>query len=156
MFLALDSMCAANHRPASTLGRATCPRQCGYTAFCARRRTNRNFQSAAGRHFSNPKRTRINRTFRGREPVTIDMPATQLASETEFESLNPVQHESINARYQSLIRLAESIRARRDPGELFDLLACELCSVVQFDAIAQYDEAANKVHWHVSEACRPS
>jgi formate hydrogenlyase transcriptional activator len=28
--------------------------------------------------------------------------------------------------------------------------------VVQFDAIAQYDEAANKVHWHETEACRPS
>src|SRR5580704_18747493 len=83
------------------------------------------------------------------------MPATQLAIEPEFESLNPGQNESINARYQSLIRLAESIRARQDPRELFDLLASELCRVVQFDAIAQYDEAANKVHWHVSE-CRPA
>lgn len=81
------------------------------------------------------------------------MPATQLAIEPEFESLNPGQNESINARYQSLIRLAESIRARQDPRELFDLLASELLRVVQFDAIAQYDEAANKVHWHVSEAC---
>jgi formate hydrogenlyase transcriptional activator len=81
------------------------------------------------------------------------MPATQLAPEPELESLNPGQNESINARYQSLIRLAESIRERRDPRELFDLLASELLRVVQFDAIAQYDEAANKVHWHVNEAC---
>ncbi len=84
------------------------------------------------------------------------MPATQLATEPEIESVNPGQDAFINARYQSLIRLAESIRARRDPRELFDLLASELCRVVKFDAIAQYDEAANKVHWHVSEACRPS
>jgi formate hydrogenlyase transcriptional activator len=84
------------------------------------------------------------------------MQATQLATEPGFESLNRGQDESINARYQSLIRLAESIRARRDPRELFDLLASELCSVVQFDAIAQYDDAANKIHWHVSEACRPT
>jgi len=81
------------------------------------------------------------------------MSTTQLAIESEFESLSRGQDESVNARYQSLIRLAESIRARRDPRELFDLLASELCSVVQFDAIAQYDDAANKVHWHVSEAC---
>jgi formate hydrogenlyase transcriptional activator len=112
----------------------------------------------AGRrpNFPNPKRIRINRTLIRRKPVTIVMPATQLAIEPEFESLSLGQDESINARYQSLIRLAESIRARRDPRELFDLLASELCSVVQFDAIAQYDEAANKVHWHVSEACHPS
>src|SRR5579863_4430766 len=84
------------------------------------------------------------------------MQATQFATEPGFESLNPGQNEPINARYQSLIRLAESIRARRDPRELFDLLASELCRVVQFDAMAQYDEAANKVHWHVTEACRPS
>src|SRR5580658_5629266 len=84
------------------------------------------------------------------------MLATQLATESELELLNPGQDGAINARYQSLIRLAESIRARRDPRELFDLLASELCSVVQFDAIAQYDDAANKVHWHKSEACRPS
>jgi formate hydrogenlyase transcriptional activator len=61
--------------------------------------------------------------------------------------------ESIAARYQSLIRLAESIRAQRDPQELFNLLVCELCRVVQFDAIAQYDEAANKVNLHYGWKC---
>jgi formate hydrogenlyase transcriptional activator len=56
---------------------------------------------------------------------------------------------AMSARYQSLIRLAESIRARHQPHELFDLLASELCRVVRFDAIAQYDEAANKVRWRI-------
>src|ERR1700685_2845317 len=84
------------------------------------------------------------------------MPATQLAIVLELDSLNLGKNASINARYQSLIRLASTFRARRDPRELFDLLASELLRVVQFDAIAQYDEAANKVHWHMSEACHQS
>ena len=53
----------------------------------------------------------------------------------------------LGARYESLIRLAEAIRSQRDHSDLFDLLANELRSVVQFDAILQYDEAANKVRW---------
>ena len=57
----------------------------------------------------------------------------------------------VSVRYQSLIRLAEPIRARRAPQEFFDLLACELCRVVRFDAIAQFDEAANKIRWHIRE-----
>src|SRR5512138_335016 len=57
------------------------------------------------------------------------------------------------ARYESLIRLAEAIRSRRDQSDLFDLLANELRSVVQFDAILQYDEAANKVRWLLCESC---
>jgi formate hydrogenlyase transcriptional activator len=84
------------------------------------------------------------------------MLATELATVREFQSLDHEQNEAVNERYQSLIRLAESIRARRDPRELFDLLATELCRVVQFDAIAQYDEAANKVYWHVDRVCVPS
>jgi formate hydrogenlyase transcriptional activator len=61
--------------------------------------------------------------------------------------------ESLAARYQSLIRVAEAIRAHRDPQELFHLLATELSHVVQFDAIAQFDEAANKIHWHLCRGC---
>src|SRR4026208_535912 len=57
------------------------------------------------------------------------------------------------ARYESLIRLAEAIRSQRDQGDLFDLLAKELRNVVQFDAILQYDEAANKVRWLLCEGC---
>src|SRR6266566_8327074 len=80
------------------------------------------------------------------------MQATMPTFELEREAQ---PHESIATRYQSLIRLAESIRAQRDPRELFNLLARELCRVVQFDAIAQYDEGANKVHWHLGWRCRP-
>jgi formate hydrogenlyase transcriptional activator len=61
--------------------------------------------------------------------------------------------ESVAMRYQSLIRLAESIRAQQDPAQLFDLLVRELCRVVQFDAIAQFDESANKVRWHLGSRC---
>ncbi|HEY3837230.1 MAG TPA: sigma 54-interacting transcriptional regulator [Bryobacteraceae bacterium] len=61
--------------------------------------------------------------------------------------------ESVAVRYQSLIRLAESIRAQQDPARLFDLLVRELCRVVQFDAIAQFDESANKVRWHHGSRC---
>jgi len=57
------------------------------------------------------------------------------------------------ARYESLIRLAEAIRSQHDHGDLFDLLADELRNVVQFDAILQYDEAANKVRWLLCEGC---
>jgi formate hydrogenlyase transcriptional activator len=63
------------------------------------------------------------------------------------------EQEVVATRYQSLIRLAESIRAQRDPDKLFQLLVCELCRVVQFDAIAQFDESANKVHWHLGWRC---
>ena len=59
------------------------------------------------------------------------------------------------ARYEALIRLAQAISAHRDPEELFCLLATELRQVVKFDAIgvAQYDEAAKKVYWHLAERC---
>ncbi len=65
----------------------------------------------------------------------------------------PVASGPLAARYESLIRLAEAIRSQRDRGDLFDLLANELRSVVQFDAILQYDEAANKVRWLLCEGC---
>ncbi len=59
---------------------------------------------------------------------------------------------SLAARYQSLIRLAEAIRGR-DHEELFGILADELQRVVQFDGIAQYDDAATKVNWRFCEPC---
>ena len=49
------------------------------------------------------------------------------------------------ARYESLIRIAASIRAQKEPQDLFGILVQELGQVVQFDAIAQYDEESNKV-----------
>jgi formate hydrogenlyase transcriptional activator len=61
--------------------------------------------------------------------------------------------ESIGARYESLIRLADSIRAQRKPRELFEILVEELRQIVPFDAIAQFDESANKVHWHLCLPC---
>src|ERR1044072_5024614 len=57
------------------------------------------------------------------------------------------------ARYESLIRLAEAIRANRDPQRFFQILVDELGKVVQFDAIAQYDECLNKVNWHLGQGC---
>ena len=55
-------------------------------------------------------------------------------------------------RYESLVRLSQSIRTQREPKELFRLLVSELNKVVQFDAIAQFDEAANKIHWHLCDS----
>ena len=62
--------------------------------------------------------------------------------------------ELVTLRYESLIRLANSIRAQRDPDGLFCILVHELCAVVPFDAIAQFDEAANKINWYLSEQCQ--
>src|SRR5262245_50537590 len=65
--------------------------------------------------------------------------------------------DSLTARYQSLIRLAEAIRGGRNHEELFGILADELQRVVQFDGIAQYDESANKVNWrYCNAAINPS
>jgi formate hydrogenlyase transcriptional activator len=55
---------------------------------------------------------------------------------------------SISARYRALIRIAQAIRGHRDPKELFQLLTRELREVLPFDAIVQFDEAAQKVHFH--------
>ena len=59
-------------------------------------------------------------------------------------------------RYESLIRLAEAIRTHQQPKDLFQVLVRELSHVVQFDAVAQYDEALNKVNWHLGQVCKPS
>src|SRR5579871_2389162 len=63
-------------------------------------------------------------------------------------------HRSTAARYESLIRIAASVRAQKEPQDLFRLLIEELGQVIQFDAIAQYDESSNKVHWHMCSGCR--
>lgn len=62
--------------------------------------------------------------------------------------------QSTAARYESLIRIAESVRAQKEPSELFAILVEELGKVVQFDAIAQFDERSNKVAWHMCSGCR--
>ena len=63
-------------------------------------------------------------------------------------------HQSTAARYESLIRIAAAVRSQKEPHDLFELLVQELGQVVQFDAIAQYDESSNKVDWHMCPGCR--
>jgi formate hydrogenlyase transcriptional activator len=60
----------------------------------------------------------------------------------------------IGSRYEALIRIANSIRAQKNPDALFQILIDELRDVVPFDAIAQFDESANKIRWHMCSACR--
>jgi formate hydrogenlyase transcriptional activator len=62
--------------------------------------------------------------------------------------------QSTAQRYESLIRIANSIRAGKEPRELFAVLAHELSRVIQFDGIAQFDEASNKINWHLGTECR--
>jgi formate hydrogenlyase transcriptional activator len=62
--------------------------------------------------------------------------------------------QSIAARYESLIRIAALVRSQTKPEDLFGLLIEELGQAIQFDAIAQYDEGSNKVHWHLCPTCR--
>ena len=59
----------------------------------------------------------------------------------------------LNLRYEALIRLAGAIRESQGPAVLFRLLVDELRRVIQFDGIAQYDDAANKMNWHLCEPC---
>jgi formate hydrogenlyase transcriptional activator len=68
-------------------------------------------------------------------------------------SSSPATKKLPETRYESLIRLAEAIRTNRHPQDLFQVLVGELRDVVQFDAIAQFDEALNKVNWHLGELC---
>jgi formate hydrogenlyase transcriptional activator len=82
----------------------------------------------------------------------VTVPATVPGAEIESRS-----QELPSARYESLVRLAGAIRAHRDPEKLFQILVRELRKVVQFDAIAQFDESANKVYWHLGQFCnKPS
>ena len=57
-------------------------------------------------------------------------------------------------RYEALIRIANSVRAQNNPDDLFQVLVDELQHVVPFDAIAQFDESANKIRWHMCSVCR--
>ena len=59
----------------------------------------------------------------------------------------------IAGRYEALIRISNSVRAQKDPDDLFQILVDELRNVVPFDAIAQFDESANKIRWHMCSAC---
>src|SRR5271169_1872000 len=68
--------------------------------------------------------------------------------------LDTESYESTAVRYESLIRIAASVRSQKEPRDLFELLVQELGQVVRFDAIAQYDETSNKVLWHMCPGCR--
>jgi formate hydrogenlyase transcriptional activator len=76
-----------------------------------------------------------------------------MASPAIFETGS---NESIAARYESLIRLADSIRAHRAPRDSFGVLVEELQQIVPFDGIAQFDESANKIQWHLCPECTKS
>jgi formate hydrogenlyase transcriptional activator len=58
------------------------------------------------------------------------------------------------SRYEALIRIANSVRAQKNPEDLFRILVEEVRHVVPFDAIAQFDPSANKIRWHMCSACR--
>jgi formate hydrogenlyase transcriptional activator len=61
-------------------------------------------------------------------------------------------------RYETLFRISQAIGAYRDPRELFCVLAGELCGIVRFDGIGvvQFDNAGNKIKWHLAEKCGES
>jgi formate hydrogenlyase transcriptional activator len=61
---------------------------------------------------------------------------------------------SAATRYEALIRISNSIRAHKEPGDLFDILVHELRKVIPFDAIAQFDESSNKINWHLGPSCK--
>jgi formate hydrogenlyase transcriptional activator len=65
---------------------------------------------------------------------------------TEFEQSTP-------ARYEALMRISNSIRARTESEDLFEILVHELGKVIQFDAMAQF-ESATKIRWHFGPVCR--
>jgi formate hydrogenlyase transcriptional activator len=68
-------------------------------------------------------------------------------------TLEVPSEQPVGARYESLIRLAGSIRAQHETKDLFRALVDELRPVIPFDAIAQYDESSRKVNWHLCDSC---
>ena len=61
-------------------------------------------------------------------------------------------------RYETLFRISQAIGVYRDPRELFRVLAGELCGIVRSDGIGvvQFDDAGNKIKWHLAEKCGES
>lgn len=79
-----------------------------------------------------------------------EMPESAIAEQASYAFTGS---QAVEDRYQSLIRIAASIRAQKDARSLFGILVHELGQVLQFDGIAQFDEAANKVDWHFCTEC---
>ena len=61
--------------------------------------------------------------------------------------------QSTSARYEALMQISNSIRARTESEDLFEMLVDELGKVIQFDAMAQF-ESASKIRWHFGPVCR--
>jgi formate hydrogenlyase transcriptional activator len=76
--------------------------------------------------------------------------------ETSALALRVEPEQTTAERYEALIRIANSIRSRTEPDELFGILTHELSRVIPFDGIAQFDEESNKVNWHLGGSCRQS
>ena len=81
---------------------------------------------------------------------------TMVSPRLEQPSDQSSSDQSIGLRYESLIRLADLIRAQHDTKALFRVLVDELSPVIPFDAIAQYDESSKKVNWHIRESLQPA
>src|SRR5277367_2861424 len=60
--------------------------------------------------------------------------------------------QSVGARYEYLIRLADSIRAQHATEELFRVLVDELSAVIPFDGIAQFDESSQMTNFHICDS----
>src|SRR3984893_11833057 len=63
--------------------------------------------------------------------------------------------QSVEARYEALIRVSQAVSAYREPRKLFDALVDELRRVIEFDGIgiAQYDETTQAIEWNVPIQC---
>jgi formate hydrogenlyase transcriptional activator len=72
----------------------------------------------------------------------------------EANALESASQDGLTSRYEVLIRVAEAIRSHPDEKELFETLANELCEVVEFDVLYQFDGKANRVQWYRREAYR--
>ncbi len=76
-----------------------------------------------------------------------------MSSAAVTEIQRPTIEQSTPARYEALMRISNSIRARTESEDLFDILVHELGKVIQFDAMAQF-ESATKIRWHFGPVCR--
>jgi formate hydrogenlyase transcriptional activator len=57
----------------------------------------------------------------------------------------------VASRYEALAHIAELIRSHPEEKDLFQTLVTELHQVVPFDAISQFDPAANRDQWQLLE-----
>ena len=80
-------------------------------------------------------------------------------SENGWEEVVPMStvlaaglEQSTPARYETLMRISNSIRACTESEDLFEILVRELGKVIPFDAIAQF-ESATKIRWHFGPVC---